>query len=363
MLCFSCRLILNEMKGERMPFEIVCGDPTAMRVDAAVQGSGLSGGAGIDDARGLPCRYIILTAAPVWRGGCRGEKEALASCYRQALELAGDRGCETVAFPLLGADRGFPPAEAMQTAGEAIRAFLSGQEDMRVYLALPDRTVPLLDRDLYSGLLRYLMPQPFLQEADEAPAEISCEKEALLFKPELKESAVRKTTVKARVHEKRRVSGRTDASASRPENPRAPFPAAGARYSGLHNDDEALRRFLKQRDEGFRDVLLRKIDESGMTDAECYKKANVDRKLFNKIKNQPDYRPGKTTVLAFAVALELSPEETRDLLARAGFSFSRSSTLDLIVEFFISQGRYDIFEINEALFAFDQALLGSVAAQ
>ena len=121
----------------------------------------------------------------------------------------------------------------------------------------------------------------------------------------------------------------------------------------------SLRDALKQLDEGFSEMLLRKIDESGMTDAQCYKKANIDRKLFSKIKNNKHYKPSKTTAVALGLALELPMEELKDLLGKAGYSMTHASKFDIIVEYFVEQGNYDVFETNEALFAFDQSLIGA----
>ena len=133
--------------------------------------------------------------------------------------------------------------------------------------------------------------------------------------------------------------------------PQTPMVQACIMPSGLSNA-------LDQMEESFSEMLLRRIDESGMSDAECYKKANIDRKLFSKIRGDRFYRPSKITVLSFAIALELSLDDTNNMLRSAGYALSHSNKFDVIIEFFIKQGNYDIYEINEALFEYNQTLLG-----
>ena len=359
-----------------VPFELIRNDITRMRVDAIVNAANntLLGGGGVDGAihraagpqllaecrtlggcptgearitggYRLPCRYVIHTVGPIWQGGGSGEKDLLVSCYLSSLRLAADHGCETVAFPLISAGvYGYPKDQAIRVASDTIRAFLA-DHDMTVYLVIYDFSAYVISQTLYNGIRAYISDA-------EIPAYV--EEEESLRKTYLNSPAGARKKEQLEInslppHPKEKK--RTDGMAA----PSVPFMACDEADASSASLDE----YLAGLDEGFRDMLLRKIDEENITDAACYKRANVDRKLFNKIKNQPDYRPGKSTVLAFAVALRLPLPEIREMLAKAGFSLTHSSKADLIVEYFVLQGIYDVFTINEALFSFDQKLLGS----
>lgn len=338
-----------------MPLEIVRNDITNMRVDAIVNAAkeSLLGGGGVDgcihraagpellaecrmlggcktgDAKvtkayHLPCKYVIHTVGPVWQGGKHGEREKLVSCYRTSLALAKEHGCETVAFPLISSDIfGYPKDQALRVAVDTIGEFLM-ENDMTVYIVIFDRAAYQISGKLFADIAEYI-DDHYVDEHTDSRRE-------RLYRLQRLEM------------EERRVCEKSAA-------PCAPM-AVGAVSGSLDN-------LLTNLDAGFSETLLKLIDRTGKKDSEIYKKANVDRKLFSKIRNNPNYKPSKATAIAFAIALELNLDETKDFIARAGFALSHSNKFDVIIEYFIKQKKYDIFEINEALFAFDQSLLGA----
>ena len=277
-----------------------------------------TGSAKITGAYRLTSRYVIHTVGPIWRDGRHGEREQLSACYRSSLELAAAHGCASAAFPLISAGvYGYPPAQALEVAVGTIGAFLQ-ESEMTVYIVIYDRSAYRIGETTFAEIRRRL-----------AGGTAACREDSL-----------------GPANTCRRAEEETTAGLLfTAEKMAAPAPELA----------DALDRL----DESFSEMLLRKIDEKGLTDAACYKKANIDRKLFSKIRSDRHYRPSKPTALAFAVALELPLAETEDLLRKAGYALSPSSKADIIVGYFLERGCYNVFEINEALFAFDQSLLGS----
>ncbi len=344
-----------------MPLQIIRNDITKIECDAIVNAanSSLLGGGGVDGAihkaagkglllecmrlggckigqakitggHKLPCKYVIHTVGPKWKGGQNGEPELLESCYRESLKLALEHECKSVAFPLISSGvYDYPKDQALRVAVDCITGFLI-EHDMLVYIVVFDKSSFQISEKLFTDITSYIDDKYVDTHFD--------------FKRSRRDAWGEST-----------VLGTTEILPP-PETYAAPtmqddyFPAPTTAFS--------LEDAIKQVDESFSQMLLRKIDEKGMTDSQCYKKANVDRKLFSKIRSDVHYHPSKTTAIAFAIALELNLDDTRDLLQKAGFALTHSSKFDIIIEYFITNGNYNVFEINEALFAFDQSLLG-----
>ena len=344
-----------------MPFNIIRQDITKIEVDAIVNaantelkmGGGVSGAifkaagaiklqaacdklapiktgeAIITPGFDLPAKYVIHTAGPVYNKRNPEESEKLLrSAYTESLQVAIDHRCESIAFPLISSGiYGYPKDEALQVATSAIRDFLN-EHDLEVFLALFDKSAFVISRKLLGDVESYI---------DEHYVETRTIKRRKLLAVE------------------RRALSEDNAQLdeSKSQQLAAPTFLATPLRAAKPLDD-----VIGNLDEPFSDMLLRLIDAKGMTDIEVYKRANLDRRLFSKIRSTKNYMPSKRTAIALAVSLGLSLDETDALLERAGYALSRAVKFDVIVEYFIANGKYDIFEINEVLFAYDQPLLG-----
>ena len=290
------------------------------------------GTAKITGAYNLDAKYIIHTSGPVWHGGLVGESIILKSCYIESLKLAVANGCESVAFPLISAGAyGYPKDQVLKFAIQVITEFLF-EHELMVYLCVFDRKSYEFSRVIFNEIRSFIDDDYVEDSKADFEVDIECFERTLL---------------------PNEIRRRDRFDASRPKTC-ASMPAPQSSVG-----DKSLEEYMKAMDKSFAWKLFDYIDSKGMTDVECYKKANVDKKTFSKIKCNPDtYKPSKQTAVAFAIALELTLDETQDLLASAGLTLSRSFTFDKIIRYFLQKGIYDIFEINEALFEFDQILLG-----
>lgn len=352
-----------------MPLELIREDITKLQVDVIVNAANRSllGGGGVDGAihraagpellaqcrtlggcetgsakvtggYKLPARHIIHTVGPVWQGGTANEAAQLRSCYETSLRLATELHAQSMAFPLISAGAyGYPKKQALEIAMTAIAEFLQNYE-MQVYLVIFDNDTLQLTQQRFAAVTQYIddhyvAEHSFLRRSRDIYAE-----QAQVFKEMLlcEQAACAET-----LPEVAEVADRYEAAAAKS----APM--------------RSLSDVLGALDDTFSQRLLRLIDQKGYSDVEAYKKANIDRKLFSKIRSDKDYKPSKATALAFAIALSLSLDETRDLLLTAGFALSHSSKFDVIIEYFITRELYNIHKVNEALFAFEQPLLGA----
>lgn len=295
------------------------------------------GQAVITAAFGLPAKYIIHAVGPEWKDGYSREEEILYDTYRNSLLLAKEYLCESIAFPLISSGNlGFPKDRAMKAAVSAISDFLM-EHEMLVYLVLYDRDSVFVSEKLLGSIEEYI-DDNYVEEKDE-----SLEGEALL-----------PVFVQARPENRRKIlfpKNTMPPNAGMMCQERAPLAAAPA-------PKRSLDSLMEHLDETFSQMLLRLIDERGFKDSYVYKKANIDRRHFSKIRNDVYYTPTKKTVIAFAIALELTLDETIDLMGKAGYALSKSSKFDVIISFFLENKSYNIYEINEVLFQYGQPILG-----
>jgi O-acetyl-ADP-ribose deacetylase (regulator of RNase III) len=292
------------------------------------------GGAVITPGFALPARYVIHTVGPVWQGGDKGEEALLRSCYENSLLLAQKEGLSSIAFPLISTGIfGYPADRALSVAISAVSQFLlsresSLEEDMTVYLVIYDKSTALLSEKLFRSIEDFIGDEALRYDDFLAGKGRESEYQRQLSLQDMLASA-------ATIH--------------RMEKSAAPM------------DMEDLEELIDRPGETFAQMLLRLIDEAGVADTLVYKRANLDRKLFSKIRSNMQYKPSKETALALAIGLKLDLEKTEALLGRAGYALSPASRGDLIVKYFLCSGKTDIFAINEALFAYGEKTLGAQA--
>ena len=361
--------------GEDLPFQIVRNDITKIKADAIVNtanpkpivGGGTDsaiynaagekkllserkkigeiarGEAAITPAFDLQAKYIIHTVGPAWEDGKHGEFEILENCYRNSLRIAASNGCESIAFPLIATGvYGFPKDKALQIATSEIQKFLF-ENEMSVMLVVFDRKAFELSGKVFSEVQSFV---------DENYVKRS-------YHREYRGRHGKNDDLDLEEYELRyRELALEEDYAEEAVLLEATMPEPSSVFSdGIEN--MSLDEVIGNPGDSFQERLFKLIDQSGMDDVSMYKKANITKKVFSDIRSKKSYKPSKKTAVALIIALELPMDEAQDLLARAGFAFSPSSRFDLIVGYFISHGIYDIYTINEVLFANKQECLGT----
>lgn len=297
------------------------------------------------------CRYIIHTVGPIYVDGRHGEERLLKNCYRSVLQLAKSHACRSVAIPLLCTGAyGYPKSEGYRIATSAVREFLfslSDDEDMMVYLVLFDREA-------------FAVGQRIDAEVEERISDDYREEKKHFLRASRRENVPREADF---------FNGALPFAAPAEEPFAATRPAPAARPRAiLSNMAEsvigAARAGKRIKEYAVQDLSFAQMcewwcEQKGISKKEFYICANINKSMFWNMKHHPEQVPKKTNVLACAIGLKLDYAETQDLLMRAGLTLSKYYALDAVVEGYIRQGRYDIYEINEALFDRDLPLLGA----
>lgn len=279
----------------------------------------------------LPAKYIIHAVSPFYQGDEEEAEEKLRSCYRKSLQLAEEKECRSIAFPLIATGSyGYPKEEGMRIALDEINAFLLTR-DMMVYLVVFDEMATGLGRKLYPDLEAYI-DRHYVEEQEEAEySEISEERSFCISAPIEKDCYERRVRIQK--------EGKAIVNAMSEDD-----------YdSFIEVSDSAIKERLTHLSDTFQEYLMYLIKTKGLTNADVYKRALITKQLFSKIKLNPDYHPDKSTAMRLCVGVGLNLDETKDLLARAGYALSPCEKRDVIFSYFIEAGVYDMIEIDIAL--------------
>ncbi len=397
-----------------MPFQIIRNDITKMKVDAIVNtanpepiyGPGIdtavyeaaggekllakrreigvikAGCSAITEGFDLPAKYIIHTVGTPWRGGSNGEEEIIRSCYKSVFKIAAENDIKSLAIPLLASGSyGFPKGIALRVALSETERFL-GEHDIDLYLVVFDEESVNLSSELFGDIDEYInnnyVEEKSVEEYDDTPKgrpERPAASASMAFMA-LGSSAMLSPYSESKPRRSRKRFGAAKKESSGIMEPDgldtdgSPYfleESCGSDNAALQTSGDALSarsldEVISDLDKTFMELVFSFADQKGISDVDVQKKANLDRKAFSKLKCGTTKNPSKNTALAFAIALELNLDETKDLLSRAGFALSPCSKTDVIVKYFIEREAYDIFAVNVALFEHGEQILGSSAS-
>ena len=281
---------------------------------------------------GLRVKYIIHAVSPFYRDGTRGEEEKLRSCYRKSLALAKENGIRSIAFPLISTGSfGYPKEEGMRIAVDEIAAFLL-KNAMDIFLVVFDTGSTLLGAKITPDLETYIDHNYVKEKREEEYGELESAGSGISRRRERNLAAKNLPCP---------LTGAAAASmASVMAEPLDPS------FDFEEQHESRLEERMQHLSDTFSQYLLYLIREKKMENAEVWKRAIVDKKVFSKLKSHPDYHPQKLTALCLCVGAKLNLDETKDLLARAGYALSPCDKTDIIFSYFIENGIYDMIELD-----------------